>query len=96
MCQTFNREGKSHCASKAVPASEMDRLVSEVVGDDIPKIKEIIVYPNNTLLFNLNDGSSITKTWNDISRSNSWTDEMKEEARKRSLKQWENIKREGK
>ena len=96
MCQTFNREGKSHCASKAVPASEMDRLVYEVVGDDIPKIKEIIVYPNNTLLFNLNDGSSITKTWNDISRSNSWTDEMKEEARKRSLKQWKNIKREGK
>lgn len=96
MCQTFNREGKSHCASKAVPASEMDRLVYEVVGDDIPKIKEIIVYPNNTLLFNLNDGSSVTKTWNDISRSNSWTDEMKEEARKRSLKQWESIKREGK
>lgn len=88
--------GKSHCASKAVPASEMDRLVSKVVGDDISKIKEIIVYPNNTLLFNLNDGSSITKKWNDISRRDSWTEKMKEEARRRSLKQRENIKREGK
>lgn len=96
ICRTFNREGKKYCASKAVPDSEMNRLVKEVVGDDISKIKEIMVYPNNTLLFNLNDGSSVTKTWNDISRKDSWTDEMKEVARQRSLKQRKEIRKEDK
>ena len=94
-CQTFNREGKSHCASKCVPASEMDRLVGEVVGEDLSMIREIIVHPDNTLIFNLSDGSSVEKKWNDISRSDSWTDEMKEEARQRALKQHEAKRREG-
>ena len=94
-CQTFNREGKSHCVSKSVPASEMDRLVGEVVGEDLSRIREIIVYPNNTLVFNLNDGSSVEKKWNDISRRDSWTDEMKEAARQRALKQHEAKRKEG-
>ena len=94
-CQTFNMEGKSHCASKSVPASEMDRLVEEVVGEDISKIREIIVHPNNTLKFNLKDGSSIEKKWNDISRRDSWTEEMKEAARQRALKQHEAKRKEG-
>lgn len=40
---------------------------------------------DNRLLYRLKDGSTVERTWNDISRRDSWTEEMKKEARRRSL-----------
>ena len=45
------------------------------------KIQTIEVHDNNLLIFKLKDGSSIEKEWSYRSRSESWTDEMKEKAR---------------
>lgn len=40
---------------------------------------------HNALIFCFNDGSEITRIWKDRSRSQSWTDEMKEAARQKTL-----------
>ena len=82
MCSTFNQKGKSACASKCVPDTELNRLAQEIGYDKIRKVK---VYPNNELTFHLIDGSTVIKTWNDYSRKNSWTEEMKEKARQRAI-----------
>ena len=40
---------------------------------------------DNTLVFILADGSEIVKRWQDRSRSESWTDEMREQARRKTV-----------
>jgi hypothetical protein len=46
----------------------------------------ILVMPDNRLSFQMKDGTSIDYHWK-TSRSDSWTPEMKEQARLRALKQ---------
>ena len=85
ICSTYSSEGKAHCASKAVPDKELKRLADEVVAGDVSKIGRIVVHPDNTLVFFLTDGRAVTKKWHNISRKDSWTDKMKEEARRKTL-----------
>ena len=89
ICDTFNFKGKSQCPSKCVPNYELVRLANEICkGKEYKKvIKKIVVFPNNTLVFHLLDGRTTERKWEDYSRSNSWTPEMKEKARQRALKQ---------
>lgn len=91
-CNTFQNEGKIACASKSIPDSELTRITLEVLGInelDIDAIKSklecIEVYPDNRLFFNFKDGTSIERKWNDLSRKDSWTDEMKKEARRKAM-----------
>ena len=50
------------------------------------KIQQIIVPEPNELLFIFHDGQQLQKHWENVSRSESWTDEMKQQVRERSLK----------
>jgi hypothetical protein len=51
------------------------------------KINQIIVMPNRLLEFHMKDGSILKHHWEHRSRSKSWTPEMKEQARERSILQ---------
>ena len=91
-CATYQTKGKSACAAKRIPeetlisltceALEIDNLDSDTVRNRITVIR---AEQNNTVVFSLDDGSEIKKQWKDRSRSESWTDEMKEDARQKAL-----------
>lgn len=60
----------------------IDRLSAKSVKN---RITEIRAEENNVIVFRLDDGSKIVKRWKDSSRAESWTPEMKEQARQRAL-----------
>ena len=88
ICPIFSQRGKEYCPSKQVREEPLIELTKEVLGIRElnrrlieSKIQTIEVHDNNLLIFKLKDGSSIEKEWSYRSRSESWTDEMKEKAR---------------
>ena len=93
ICSTYNHQGKKYCASKAVPDDELRKLADEVVNGNYELIKEVLVYPNNRLVFTLFDGTMVDKVWKDITRKDSWTPEMKEKARQRTLENGTSFKK---
>lgn len=91
-CVTYQNIGKAECNAKSVPDSELTRITLEVLNikeldrDLIEdKLECIEVFKDNKLLYHLLDGSTVERSWNDISRRDSWTEEMKKEARRKSL-----------
>ena len=91
-CTTFQTKGKSECAAKRIPEETLDALTCEVLGvthfdpDTVrSKITAIRAENNNVVVFCMDDGSEIVKRWTDRSRAESWTPEMKEQARQRAL-----------
>lgn len=80
ICSTFNSLGKKQCASKQIPETTLMELASEF--DDI---KSLVVCNDNWLIFYLADGSVVNRQWQDRSRRESWTEEMKDKARKQAL-----------
>lgn len=88
VCNTFNTKGKVECQSKVVTDNELDRITLGIIDnlDDIDKVVDYIeVQSNNTLIYHLLDGSVMDFKWNDKSRKDSWTPEMKEKARQKTL-----------
>lgn len=85
ICSTYNTMGKKYCTSKQVPETVLDMIVKQV-AEDISDIQKIEVDDGNTLRFYLYDGSVVTRTWQDRSRSESWTAEMREQARENRRK----------
>lgn len=82
ICSTYNTYGKAHCASKAIPEATLMELIEQIGGLD--KITEITVAPDNTVVFTLANGEQTVKRWQDRSRSESWTPEMRQTARERN------------
>ena len=84
ICPTFNYEGKAACAAKQIPEDILTGITDKM---EMEQITGITARDGNRLLFHFADGTTIEKTWKDHSRSESWTDEMKEAARQRALAQ---------
>ena len=80
-CHVFHNQGKEKCQAKQVP----DSILKEFAESFEKDIFEITVLPNNRLHFIFEDKSEITTTWEQPSRRDSWTAEMKEAARQQSL-----------
>ena len=78
VCNDYNMYGKSLCPAKAVPEEILSEFASEINTEIIEKVD---VCSDNILQFCLSDNSIITKQWQDRSRRESWTDEMKAKAR---------------
>ncbi len=83
---------KTECDAKSVPDVELTRITLEVLNikeldrDLVEEKLEVIeMLKDNKLIYHLKDGSTVERTWNDISRRNSWTEEMKKEVRRKSL-----------
>ena len=95
LCRTMSRHGKAACpSSKAVPESILMDKSAEVLGMDefdpaafAEVIDHITVAEGNTLIFAFTDGTEQTVVWQDRSRAESWTPEMKEAARQRTIQQ---------
>ena len=89
ICATFNMYGKSRCASKQIPETTLDAIIQEN-SINLGSLEKIVADDNNTLHFHFKNGAAVTYTWQDRSRSASWTDEMKEQARQKTLERRKN------
>ncbi|MDD4690241.1 MAG: recombinase family protein [Eubacteriales bacterium] len=92
-CSTFNQKGKKYCASKQIPERILHSLCAEVLGiieyDSTVLSREIshIEIPENGFItFVFHNGENTTRTWNNPSRAESWTPQMRENARQASLR----------
>ena len=88
ICTTFNTMGKAYCPSKQIPEKTLISVTEEVLGslDALPdRITAIRAENGNTLVFCFKGGSEAVKRWEDRSRAESWTEEMKEAARRREI-----------
>ena len=91
-CTTFQTKGKAECPAKKIPAETLESLTCEVLGTEVldpdmvrSKITMIRAEKNNGVVFCMDDGSETVKQWKDRSRAESWSPEMKEQARQRAL-----------
>ena len=84
ICSTYNTLGKAACQSKAIPESVLIDIVDEIGG--IGNLTAIQAANNNTLVLTLTSGQQIVKQWQDRSRQESWTLEMREAARQRKMR----------
>ena len=89
-CTTFLYTGKSACPAKQIPESTLMDLCCTALGlQDFDgsafrdRVDRILVTGPNTVSFRFKDGHEAHYTWKDRSRAESWTDEMKAEARAR-------------
>lgn len=92
ICSTFNKYGKKECPAKQIPDETLCATVADVLGtphfdEEIfeEKIEKIVVPKNNSLMFVFKDGQTVERSWKDRSRKESWTPEMKEQARLKAL-----------
>ena len=93
-CSTFNTRGKAYCASKVIPEEILKDCIAAALGrkyfaEDffIEMVDRIIAEPGNTMRLIFKDGTEKQMTWQDRSRSESWSDEMREAARRKMLEQ---------
>ena len=82
ICSTYNTHGKKACASKAIPESTLYELTADIPMGDLTAIQ---AEKDNTLVFCFKDGTQAVKRWKDRSRAESWTEEMREAARQKTL-----------
>lgn len=90
ICNTFNSLGKDMCASRQIPESILIEKATEILGLEKFEVgtlralvREIVVLPRNCLRFILYKGNEIEVGWQNPSRRESWTEEMKQIARDR-------------
>lgn len=94
ICATYNTKGKKYCpTAKQIPENTLISVCCEVLGIsefDVEifesQIAKILVPTPNELTFIFADGREISTNWQDRSRSESWTDEMKKATGERSRK----------
>lgn len=91
-CSKSHTLGKAACPAKPIPEHSLIKVVNELLETKSfneyllrEKVKQIIVNDNHELVFQMKDETEIIKTWEHVSRSKSWTDEMKDKARTKSL-----------
>ena len=75
ICSTYNTSGKKACASKAVPEPTLIALAEKNAHRG--QITVITVAQENHLTFRFADGSECEEVWQDRSRSESWTADMR-------------------
>ena len=75
ICSTYNSYGKAHCPSKAIPEEKLMQAAAQV--GRMGKITAITANNNNLLEFTLADGTNAVQRWQDRSRAESWTPEMR-------------------
>jgi DNA invertase Pin-like site-specific DNA recombinase len=92
-CSTYLEHGKSACPARQIPEETILHAVEDVLGQEIfdetefdRRIERIEVPEPHRLNFIFFNGDSIEYDWAHRSRSESWTDEMKQAARERDQK----------
>lgn len=83
ICSTYNSLGKSACPPKAIPEPILTQLTNGILFD------EITAEDGNAIRLRCGDTETVLH-WQDRSRSESWTAEMRESARQHSLERSRN------
>lgn len=90
-CRTFTYRGKRECPAKRIPEDILKAKCAEVLGlaEYDPEafksqIAAITVPDDGVLIFEFHDHTQTTVMWENPSRRESWTDEMKAVARERA------------
>lgn len=93
-CTTFVQSGKDACPAKQIPEPILLSLTDEVLGlaefDEAvfrSQIKQMQVPEANKVIYIFQDGREVKAAWQDRSRQSSWSNDKKQQARKRALKQ---------
>ena len=93
-CPSYYSMGKDICPAQKIPEDILIEKTMEVLGISalnreilLEQIRQIIVPAHSRLRFILRDGTVVDTQWRHRSRRESWTDEMKESARQRTLAQ---------
>lgn len=91
-CGRFNTFGKSACASKHIPEDILKSTTATALGQDAfdepafrDRVDRIQACNDNMLNYRFIDGTETNVKWNDKSRSQSWTEEMKVAARQKTM-----------
>jgi len=91
-CATYTYRGKHECAAKRIPEDILKEKCAEVLelAEYAPtvftaKVAAITVPDDGIIVFTFNDGSERIVIWENRSRRESWTDEMKKTARERAM-----------
>jgi len=91
-CSTYLEHGKAACPAKQIPEETLLRITTEALGIEnfgeqafLELIDHIEVPAANRLRFIFTDGRIHDCEWKDRSRAESWTDEMKQAAKEKSL-----------
>ena len=87
VCPTYVADGKTACQSKQIPEEIIIRLACDLFGwnsFDEEAFRQTVdhvtaIYPH-TLVFHLRDGWEVKQEWQNRSRSESWTPEMRTRA----------------
>ena len=86
-CSTFQTYGKASCHTKQIPEDILMETAAAVMGLErfdedafLESIQEVHVPAFNHLVFCLKDGTKDERVWQDRSRRESWTQEMKQQA----------------
>lgn len=96
-CRTYMSYGKKYCAAKQIQEQILYDISASVL--DVDKFDEklfkaqiqcITVFNDNKLVFRFYDGREETHTWQDPSRRDSWTPEMKEQAAQHARRSFTN------
>lgn len=90
ICTTYNSKGKAKCPSKAIPEETLNFLASDVLLD---QVESIVADKDNIVRFCMKDGNEVTKHWEDRSRSESWTPEMRSQNALAAKRGWQERKR---
>jgi len=92
ICSTFDKHGKSECAAKQIPDETLCSVTNDVLGTTEfdaelfeEQIAKIIVPGPNKLTYVFKDGRTEERSWDDRSRAESWTEEMRQNARQKTL-----------
>lgn len=82
ICPTYNSKGKDYCSSKQIPEEKLYEMTADI---NLADVVCITAEDGNNVRILLKDGNEVTQHWQDRSRSESWTMEMKEQARQKAL-----------
>ena len=92
-CSTFLQRGKSACPAKQIPEDMLHAVTAGALGLEsfdaalfAGRIAEIRAPEANRLLFVFRDGHIVERLWQNRSRRESWTPEMRQAARERQQK----------
>lgn len=93
MCSRYDDLGKDYCSSKKIRDDVLRKASAEALNMDVfdeavfkERVSGITAFNGNRLVFRLKDGTTKEIVWQNPSRRESWTDDMKSKARERSLK----------
>ena len=96
ICSGFNRLGKEFCISKQIPEPILMQITAQALCIPVfdpaafsEQIERIIVTGPNSLRYEFKDGHFTEFGWQDRSRRESWTPEMKQAAREKQQAMWE-------